>query len=241
MPSADAYFVALAERRSTLRPPYTKRGASQLPPYLISYACQKFGHGHRVQLHGGAPSAAPRHVGRRPVRVGIVRLDGTQGEGARVLVNNSDCEHEEISIGSRVRIVLEYVNDEMSTPRFRSVRDEDTSDYREEDLGQLGGLPLDEACRIVSGEAAARPGRADAAWPSRRGRAVWRRSTSTSGVLSQGHLAKRPMVDPETGLGLVEHAPRQTNMRPRLNDLNQEGVIGRVRLHLGWNGDALDA
>lgn len=31
------------------------------------------------------------------------------------------------------------------------------------------------------------------------------------------------MVDHDTGLGLVEHAPRQTNMRPRLNDLNPSG------------------
>ena len=42
-----------------------------------------------------------------------------------MLVNIIDCEPEEITIGTRVQVVFEHVNDDMSTPRFRPVRDEE--------------------------------------------------------------------------------------------------------------------
>jgi predicted TIM-barrel fold metal-dependent hydrolase len=37
-------------------------------------------------------------------------------------------------------------------------------------------------------------------------------------------FAKRPMVDPETGLSVLERAPGSNDMRLRLKDLNREGV-----------------
>lgn len=54
-----------------------------------------------------------------PYASGVVELDGTQGAGARMLVNIVDCDPDALRIGDRVEIVWEHVNDEMSTPRFR--------------------------------------------------------------------------------------------------------------------------
>jgi len=41
-------------------------------------------------------------------------------------------------------------------------------------------------------------------------------------------FAKRPMVDPATGKGVVDRAPGSNDMRLRLKDLNQEGVWGEL-------------
>jgi uncharacterized protein len=54
-----------------------------------------------------------------PYVSGVVDLDGTQGAGARMLVNIIDCDPEAVRIGDRVQIVWDHVNDEMTTPRFR--------------------------------------------------------------------------------------------------------------------------
>ena len=54
-----------------------------------------------------------------PYVSGVVELDGTQGAGARMLVNIVDCDPDAVRIGDRVVIVFEHVNDRMSTPRFR--------------------------------------------------------------------------------------------------------------------------
>jgi uncharacterized protein len=54
-----------------------------------------------------------------PYVSGVVELDGTQGAGARMLVNIIDCDPDAVRIGDRVQIVWDHVNDEMTTPRFR--------------------------------------------------------------------------------------------------------------------------
>ena len=54
-----------------------------------------------------------------PYVSGVVELDGTQGAGARMLVNIIDCDPDAVRIGDKVEIVFEHVNEEMSTPRFR--------------------------------------------------------------------------------------------------------------------------
>jgi uncharacterized OB-fold protein len=56
-----------------------------------------------------------------PYVSGVVELDGTQGAGARMLVNIIDCDPDAVKIGDRVEIVFEHVNEEMSTPRFRPI------------------------------------------------------------------------------------------------------------------------
>jgi uncharacterized protein len=56
-----------------------------------------------------------------PYAAGIVELDGTQGAGARMIVNIIDCDVDMLAIGDRVEIVWEHVSDDMSVPRFRPV------------------------------------------------------------------------------------------------------------------------
>jgi uncharacterized protein len=56
-----------------------------------------------------------------PYAAGIVELDGTQGAGARMIVNIVDCDPEALRIGDRVEVVWEPVNEHMAVPRFRPV------------------------------------------------------------------------------------------------------------------------
>ena len=56
-----------------------------------------------------------------PYASGIVELDGTQGAGARMIVNVIDCDVDTLAIGDRVEIVWEHVSDDMSVPRFRPI------------------------------------------------------------------------------------------------------------------------
>jgi uncharacterized OB-fold protein len=108
-------------------------GTFRLPPFPLCYACQSEDV-EWVELPGTG-TVYTYTVVRHPLHPdlgavcpyisGVVELDGTQGEGARMLVNIIDCDPEEISIGTRVRIVFDHVNEEMSTPRFRILRGED--------------------------------------------------------------------------------------------------------------------
>jgi uncharacterized OB-fold protein len=57
-----------------------------------------------------------------PYVSGVVELDGTQGAGARMVVNIVDCDPDDMKIGTRVRVEFEHSGDELSTPRFRPLR-----------------------------------------------------------------------------------------------------------------------
>ena len=48
----------------------------------------------------------------------VVELDGTQGAGARMLVNIIDCDPETVRIGDNVRVVFDKVSDTLAVPRF---------------------------------------------------------------------------------------------------------------------------
>ncbi len=54
----------------------------------------------------------------------IVELDGTQGEGARLLVNVIDCDPDAVRIGDAVKIIFDD-NDDMPTPRATPISDEE--------------------------------------------------------------------------------------------------------------------
>jgi uncharacterized protein len=56
-----------------------------------------------------------------PYASGVVELDGTQGAGARMLVNIIDCDPDTLEIGTPVEIVWEHFASGMSTPRFRPI------------------------------------------------------------------------------------------------------------------------
>ena len=60
-----------------------------------------------------------------PYASGIVELDGTQGSGARMIVNIIDCDVDALRIGDKVEIVFEHLagsESKMSVPRFRPIR-----------------------------------------------------------------------------------------------------------------------
>ena len=52
---------------------------------------------------------------------GVIELDGTQGAGARMIVNIVDCDPETVAIGDRVQVVFERVSDTYAVPRFTPV------------------------------------------------------------------------------------------------------------------------
>jgi uncharacterized OB-fold protein len=51
----------------------------------------------------------------------VVELDGTQGAGARMLVNVIDCDPDGVGIGDRVSVVFDRVSDTLAVPRFTPV------------------------------------------------------------------------------------------------------------------------
>ena len=110
-------------------PRCTNCGTFRLPPPPICFVCR-----HRevewVDLPGTGTVYSftiVRHPLARmlqpvvPYAAGIVELDGTQGAGARMIVNIVDCDVDALRIGDRVEVVWEHVNEKMAVPRFRPI------------------------------------------------------------------------------------------------------------------------
>ncbi|MGD9700995.1 MAG: Zn-ribbon domain-containing OB-fold protein [Acidimicrobiia bacterium] len=127
-PLSQPFWDAAADDRLVV-PKCAHCGTFRLPPSAFCFNCQQRGIDWtelpgtgtiysftvvRHPLHPGLADACP-YVS------GVVELDGTQGAGARMLVNIIDCDPDAVRIGDKVEIVFEHVNDEMSTPRFRPV------------------------------------------------------------------------------------------------------------------------
>jgi uncharacterized protein len=53
----------------------------------------------------------------------VVDVDGTQGAGARMLVNVVDCDPDHVHIGDRVQVVFDKVSDTLAVPRFRPLEE----------------------------------------------------------------------------------------------------------------------
>jgi len=126
--STEPFWDAAKENR-LVAPRCTNCGTFRLPPPPFCFVCQ-----HRevewVELPGTGTVysfTVVRHPLARmlhdvvPYAAGIVELDGTQGAGARMIVNIIDCEPDAVRIGDAVEIVWERVNDDMTTPRFRPI------------------------------------------------------------------------------------------------------------------------
>jgi uncharacterized OB-fold protein len=122
-------FWDAAKENRLVAPKCTNCGTFRLPPPPFCFVCQ-----HRevewVDLPGTGTVYAftvVRHPLARmlhdvvPYASGIVELDGTQGAGARMIVNIIDCDVDTLKIGDRVEIVWEHVSDDMSVPRFRPI------------------------------------------------------------------------------------------------------------------------
>lgn len=127
-------FWDAAKEDRLVAPRCTNCGTFRFPPYYICYACRSDGV-EWVELAGtGAVYSYtvihhPLHPDLAavvPYVSAIIELDGTQGEGARLLANVIDCEPDEITIGTRVRAAFEHVNDEMTVVRFRPLCDDAT-------------------------------------------------------------------------------------------------------------------
>jgi uncharacterized OB-fold protein len=122
-------FWDAAKDNRLVAPRCTNCGTFRLPPPPYCFVCQ-----HRevewVELPGTGTVYSftiVRHPLARmlhevvPYASGIVELDGTQGAGARMIVNIIDCNVDTLAIGDKVEIVWEHVSDDMSVPRFRPV------------------------------------------------------------------------------------------------------------------------
>jgi uncharacterized OB-fold protein len=134
---ADEYtrpFWDAAREDRLVVPRCSQCGTFRLPPLPICHICQS-DQFDWAELSGEA-TVYSYTVVRHPLHPdlsqvcpyvsGAVELDGTKGEGARLLVNIVDCEPEEIGIGSRVRIVFDHENDDLPTPRAVPIRHEES-------------------------------------------------------------------------------------------------------------------
>lgn len=127
--NAQPFWEAAKQDRLVV-PRCTSCGTFRLPPGPYCFVCQ-----HRavewVELPG-VGSVYTFTVVRHPLDPalaqvvpyvsGVVELDGTQGAGARMLVNIVDVDPDALRIGDRVEIVFDHINEEMSVPRFRPWR-----------------------------------------------------------------------------------------------------------------------
>ena len=69
---------------------------------------------YTVVTHGLSP-ALKQVV---PYVSAVIDLDGTQGAGARMLANVTDCDPASIKIGTKVRIWFDKISDTLALPRF---------------------------------------------------------------------------------------------------------------------------
>jgi uncharacterized OB-fold protein len=122
------FWEAAVEGRLSA-PRCTGCGTFRLPPGPICFVCQQRGL-EWVDLPGTGTVYSftiVRHPLARmlqpavPYATGIVELDGTQGAGARMIVNIVDCDVEALRIGDRVEVVWEPVDERMAVPRFRPI------------------------------------------------------------------------------------------------------------------------
>jgi uncharacterized OB-fold protein len=60
---------------------------------------------------------APHLTEAVPYVSSVIELDGTQGAGARLLLNIVDVEPESVAIGDKVRIIFDRISDTLAIPR----------------------------------------------------------------------------------------------------------------------------
>ncbi|MGD9793727.1 MAG: Zn-ribbon domain-containing OB-fold protein [Acidimicrobiia bacterium] len=107
----------------------TNCGTFRMPPSPFCFNCQKRDYTFTElpgtgKIYSFTVVRHPLHPDLAdccPYVSGVVELDGTQGAGARMLVNIIGVDPETVKIGDAVEIVFEHVNVEMSTPRFRPI------------------------------------------------------------------------------------------------------------------------
>ncbi len=120
-------FWDAAREERLVAPRCTECGRFRLPPSPFCSACRSRAI-EWVELPGTATLFSftvvrhPLHpdlADACPYVSGVVELDGTQGAGARMLVNVVDCDPDTVRIGDRLEVAWVHVNDEMTLPKFR--------------------------------------------------------------------------------------------------------------------------
>ena len=119
------FWDAALEGRLTA-PRCTRCATFVLPPAPFCFNCQNDAFDW-VELPGTGTIYTftvvrhPLHPGLTdvvPYVSGVIDLDGTQGAGARLIVNIVDCDPETVAIGDKVRIRFDKVSDTYAVPRF---------------------------------------------------------------------------------------------------------------------------
>jgi hypothetical protein len=119
------FWDAAVEGRLTV-PRCTQCGTFVLPPAPFCFVCQSEsfewtelpGTGTIYTFTVVRHPLAPHLADVVPYVSGIVDLDGTQGAGARMIVNIVDCDPETVKVGDKVRIRFDKVSDTYAVPRF---------------------------------------------------------------------------------------------------------------------------
>ncbi len=103
-----------------------KCGTFRIPPHPRCFICQSTGIDW-VELPGTGTIysyTVVRHPLRPDMRdavpyVGaVVNLDGTQGAGARMLVNIVDCDVDKVKVGDKVKVKFDRISETLAFPRF---------------------------------------------------------------------------------------------------------------------------
>jgi uncharacterized protein len=104
----------------------TKCGTFLMPPQPRCFNCQNTtfefedlpGTGTVFSFNVVRHPLAPHLQDVVPYVTAVVDLDGTQGAGARMLVNVVDCDPDTLAVGDRVRVRFDKVSDTFAVPRF---------------------------------------------------------------------------------------------------------------------------
>jgi uncharacterized protein len=129
-PFADAttqpfWDAALQDR--LVAPRCTNCGTFVLTPQPFCFSCRSQAF-EWIQLPGTGTiytftvvrhPLAPALADVVPYVSGIIELDGTQGAGARMMLNITDCDPETVRIGDKVQIWFDKVSDTYAMPRAR--------------------------------------------------------------------------------------------------------------------------
>jgi len=120
------FWDAASEDRLTA-PRCTACGTFVLPPQPFCFACQSQAF-EWVDLPGTGTvytytvvrhPLAPHLAEVVPYVSGVIELDGTQGAGARLLLNITDADPDTVKIGDPVEVWFDQVSDTFPLPRAR--------------------------------------------------------------------------------------------------------------------------
>jgi uncharacterized OB-fold protein len=124
--TTQSFWDAALEDR-LVAPRCTNCGTFVLPPQPFCFECQ--GQGFEwVELPGTGTiytftvvrhPLSPQLSDVVPYVSGVIELDGTQGAGARLMLNITGCDPESVRIGDKVQIWFDRVSDTYAMPRAR--------------------------------------------------------------------------------------------------------------------------